>query len=71
VSESLLDDLAAESATTRINNLMKWLSEDRPDLFEAFSARVLRHKVATFLKTPDLPQAPKQALADYLMAERN
>lgn len=71
VSESLLEDLAAESATTRINNLIKWLSEDRADLFEAFSERVLRHKVAIFLELPDLPQAPKQALADYLMAELN
>ncbi|MFJ7284217.1 DUF4123 domain-containing protein [Pseudomonas sp. NPDC099000] len=71
VSESLLEDLAAESATTRINNLIKWLSEDRADLFEAFSERVLRHKVAIFLQAPDLPQAPKQALVDYLMAELN
>ncbi|AWM89903.1 hypothetical protein DJ564_03300 [Pseudomonas sp. 31-12] len=71
VSESLLEDLATESATTRINNLMKWLSEDRPDLFEAFSEHVLRHKVAIFLQAPDLPQAPKQDLADYLMAELN
>ncbi|MHC8324415.1 DUF4123 domain-containing protein [Pseudomonas sp. LB1P83] len=71
VSESLLEELATKSATTRINNLMKWLSEDRPDLFDAFSEPVLRHKVAIFLQTPDLPQAPKQALADYLMAELN
>jgi hypothetical protein len=71
VSESLLEELASESATTRINNLIKWLSEDRPDLFEAFSEHVLRHKVAIFLQTPDLPQAPKQALVDYLMAELN
>lgn len=71
VSESLLEDLAAESATTRINNLIKWLSEDRPDLFEAFSECVLRRKVAIFLQAPELPQAPKQALVDYLMAELN
>ncbi|MHC8392425.1 DUF4123 domain-containing protein [Pseudomonas sp. LB3P93] len=71
VTESLLEDLAAESTTTRINNLMKWLSEDRPDLFEALSEHVLRHKVAIFLQTPDLPQAPKQDLVDYLMAELN
>jgi hypothetical protein len=69
VSESLLKHLATESATTRINNLMKWLSEDRPDLYEAFSERVLRHKVAIFLQAPDLPQAPKSALVDYLIAE--
>ncbi|WP_095052834.1 DUF4123 domain-containing protein [Pseudomonas sp. Irchel s3b2] len=69
VSESLLKHLATESVTTRINNLMKWLSEDRPDLYEAFSERVLRHKVAIFLQAPDLPQAPKSALVDYLISE--
>ncbi|WLG85349.1 DUF4123 domain-containing protein [Pseudomonas cucumis] len=69
VSESLLNHLATESATTHINNLLKWLSEDRPDLYEAFSESVLRHKVASFLETPDLPQAPKSALVDYLMTE--
>ncbi|WP_030129435.1 DUF4123 domain-containing protein [Pseudomonas sp. QTF5] len=69
VSESLLEDLAAESATTHINNLLKWLSEDRPDLYEAFSERVLQHKVAIFLQAPDLPQAPKSALVDYLISE--
>jgi hypothetical protein len=69
VSESLLNHLATESATTRINNLMKWLSEDRPDLYEAFSESVLRHKVASFLETSDLPQAPKSALVDYLITE--
>lgn len=69
VSESLLKHLANESATTRLNNLMKWLSEDRPDLYEAFSEGVLRHKVASFLGMPDLPQAPKSALVDYLTME--
>jgi hypothetical protein len=69
VSESLLKFLADESATTRINNLLMWLSEDRPDLYEAFSPSVLRHKVALFLQTPELPQAPKSALVDYLMTE--
>ncbi|RON10682.1 hypothetical protein BK659_03990 [Pseudomonas brassicacearum] len=68
---ALLEQLAAQSAATRINNLLKWLSEDRPDLHEAFSESVLRHKVAIFLEAPDLPQAPKTALVDYLMAELN
>nr|WP_269137457.1 DUF4123 domain-containing protein [Pseudomonas sp. PGPR40] len=67
VSESLLKP--AESATTHINNLLKWLSEDRPDLYEAFSESVLQHKVAIFLQAPDLPQAPKSALVDYLISE--
>jgi hypothetical protein len=71
VPATLLNQLAAQSAVTRINNLLKWLSEDRPDLFEAFSEGVLRRKVAGFLELPGLPQAPKQALVDYLMAELN
>ncbi|VVQ31862.1 hypothetical protein PS943_02560 [Pseudomonas fluorescens] len=71
VSEPLLKRLGTEFATTRISNLLKWLSEERPDLFEAFSESVLRHKVAIFLEMPDLPQAPKTALVDYLMAELN
>ena len=33
-SESLLKQLAEESATTRINNLVKWLSEERPDFYD-------------------------------------
>ncbi|MBB3241655.1 hypothetical protein FHW68_003181 [Pseudomonas sp. Tn43] len=69
VSESLLKRLATETATTRINNLLKWLSEDRPDLYEAFSESVLRHKVTSLLETPDQPQVPKSALVDYLMTE--
>ncbi|MHC8356167.1 DUF4123 domain-containing protein [Pseudomonas sp. LB3P81] len=69
VSVALLDQLAEQSNTTRVNNLLKWLSEDRPDLFEAFSESVLRHKVVVFLGTPDLPPAPKSALVDYLIEE--
>ncbi|WP_283189715.1 DUF4123 domain-containing protein [Pseudomonas sp. PMCC200344] len=71
VSESLLKHLGTEFATTRISNLLKWLSEERPDLYEASSDSVLRHKVAIFLEASDLPQAPKTALVEYLMAELN
>lgn len=69
VSESLLERLAQKSATTRVDNLLKWLSEDRPDLYEAFSESVLRHKVANFLEAPDPPSALKSALVDYLITE--
>lgn len=66
---ALLEQLATQSEISRINNLLKWLSEERLDLFEAFPDSVLRHKVASFLEAPDLPAAPKQALVDFLMAE--
>lgn len=69
VSATLLEQLAEQSNSTLVSNLLKWLSEDRPDLFEAFSEDVLRHKVAIFLKGPDLPPAPKSALVDYLISE--
>ncbi|MNL16465.1 hypothetical protein D3C87_1375090 [compost metagenome] len=69
VPEALLRVLAAESAITLINNLLKWLDEDRPDLFEAFSEAVLRHKIAAFLQTPGLSDAPKSALVEFLFAE--
>lgn len=69
VSAKLLDQLGERSKATGVNNLLQWLSEDRPDLYEAFSERVLRHKVAIFLEAPDLPPAPKSALVDYLITE--
>lgn len=69
VPETLLQALAGESDITRVGNLLNWLSEERPDLFEAFSEPVLRHKIAAFLRTPDLPDAPKAALVEFFMAE--
>ena len=69
ISTTLLKHLCEHSNTTRLNNLLTWLSEDRPDLFEAFSESVLRHKVAIFLEEPGLPPAPKSALVDYLSME--
>jgi hypothetical protein len=69
VSESLLQHLGAEDASTLINNLVRWLSEEHPGLFEAFSEGVLRRKVEMFLATPDLPAGPKAELLEHLMAE--
>jgi hypothetical protein len=71
VSGSLLEQLGTEAVVTRVNNLLKWLSEDRPDLYEAFSESVLRRKVAIFLEASDLPEAPIAELLAYLMAELN
>lgn len=69
VPPALLEQLARQSSATLASNLIKWLSEDRPDLFEAFAESVLRHKVAMFLETPELPPVPKDECAEYLMAE--
>jgi hypothetical protein len=69
VSESLLQTLATEDAATRINNLMQWLSEEQPSVFEAFSEQVLRSKVANFLSSPDLAPVPKDEVLAYLLEE--
>jgi hypothetical protein len=68
VSESLLQKLGAEDAATRIGNLMQWLSEEQPSVFEAFSENVLRSKVANFLSQPELA-LPKDELLAYLVEE--
>lgn len=69
VPPTLLEQLARQSSATLASNLIKWLSEDRPDLFEAFAESVLRHKVMMFLETPELPPVPKDEWVEYLMAE--
>jgi Domain of unknown function (DUF4123) len=70
VPKSLLERLGTNDAATRINNLLTWLSEDRPDVFEAFSETVLRRKVARFLDGSEPSGRPKQALAEYLVEEQ-
>jgi len=69
VPETLLEQLGEHSNMTLLNNLLQWLSEDRPDVFEAFSECVLRRKVANFLAQPGLPPAPQSALVAFLAAE--
>ncbi|MEZ1317210.1 DUF4123 domain-containing protein [Pseudomonas fluorescens] len=71
VPETLLERLGEHSRATLLDNLLQWLSEDRPDLFEAFSECVLRQKVANFLVQPNLPLAPKSVLATFLEAQRD
>lgn len=69
VPESLLRQLGEEDASAQINNLLQWLSEEQPGVFEAFPESVLRSKVANFLQEPDLPSVPKEELLVYLMEE--
>lgn len=69
VPDALLQQLGAEDASARINNLLQWLSEEQPSVFEAFSENVLRSKVANFLQGPDLSPVPKAELLAYLMEE--
>lgn len=69
VPDSLLQALGVADSSTQLNNLMQWLSEEQPGVFEAFPEDVLRCKVANFLTRPELPPAPKAEVLAYLMEE--
>ncbi|WP_248751446.1 DUF4123 domain-containing protein [Pseudomonas sp. MWU15-20650] len=66
VPAPLLAHLAEQSAQVLVNNLLQWLEEQRPDLYTAFTATTLRHKVAYFARRP---QISHEALAGYLASE--
>lgn len=69
VPESLLQQLGDQDPSTQVSNVMQWLSEEQPGVFEAFPENVLSSKVANFLKAPDMPSAPKNELLAYLIEE--
>lgn len=70
VPQTLLDQLAAKDPSTLIDNLMQWLSEERPDIYAAFPQAVLRHKIARLVRRPDTPPALGEALLNHLIMEQ-
>jgi len=70
VPPALLNGFAGADSAARLSNLLKWLSEERPDVYELFSESVLRCKLKHFLHDLSLPDAPKHQCVDYLLAER-
>jgi hypothetical protein len=58
--------LGEQSSVTRVDNLLQWLKEQRPDLHSAFAPATLKHKVAHFVRRPDVSH---QALAAWLASE--
>ncbi|MBN2990911.1 DUF4123 domain-containing protein [Pseudomonas cedrina subsp. fulgida] len=66
VPAELLEHLAEQSPQTLIDNLRQWLEEQRPDLYTAFTATTLHHKVAYCARSADISH---EALADYLASE--
>lgn len=69
VPEALLQQLGADASTTLVSNLMQWLSEEQPGVFEAFPETVLRCKVANALAGRDSSPVSKEPLLAYLMEE--
>ena len=66
VPTALLAHMAEQSPQVLVGNLLQWLEEQRPDLYTAFAATTLRHKVGYFARGADTRPA---ALADYLAGE--
>ncbi|MDO7897929.1 DUF4123 domain-containing protein [Pseudomonas citrulli] len=67
VPGEVLESLADESTQCLLDNLLRWLDETHPHLVEQVDERILRRKVAHFLKAPGQPL--KVALLDYLALE--
>jgi hypothetical protein len=63
------ESLAQGSAETRLGNVVQWLSEEHPALFEAFPASVLRCKVRQFFQVSMSEESSLSALLAYLLAE--
>ncbi|WP_454867967.1 DUF4123 domain-containing protein [Pseudomonas farris] len=65
VPQKLLDELNEKNPVTIIDNLMKWLGDDCPELFFAFPESNLRHKVERFVRQ----QPNTEDLAERLAAQ--
>lgn len=66
VPAQVLEHLNDPSSVTRVDNLLQWLEEQCPDLHNALALATLKHKVAHFVRRPDVSH---QALAAWLVSE--
>ncbi|MCJ8205339.1 DUF4123 domain-containing protein [Pseudomonas sp. RGM2987] len=69
VPGAVLRAMAGHSTDCLRDNLLKWLSEEHPYLFERVDERILRRKVAHFLEALGPGEAPKAPLLGYLTQE--
>lgn len=69
VPTALLEAMAVHPTECLRDNLLQWLSEEHPYLFERVDERILRCKIAHFLETSGPDDAPKAPLLAYLMQE--
>lgn len=70
VPKGLLDGLSKDNPATLVSNLMQWLEEDRPDLYNAWPENNLKLKITRFVRRPDAPQNLKEALLNHLILEQ-
>lgn len=69
VPVALLDAMAEAPTDCLVDNVLTWLGEEHPDLFERVEPRILRRKIAHFLERTKPAAAPKASLQTYLMRE--
>nr|WP_189684807.1 DUF4123 domain-containing protein [Pseudomonas sp. SWRI99] len=70
VPKGLLEGLSKDNPATLVSNLMQWLEEDRPDLYNAWPENNLKLKITRFVRRPDAPQNLKEALINHLILEQ-
>ncbi|MBV4486333.1 DUF4123 domain-containing protein [Pseudomonas sp. SWRI153] len=61
--------LAQTDEGVRVANVLQWLSEEHPALFEDFPESVLRCKVGEFFKLSMSEDSSRSALLEFLLAE--
>nr|WP_189684772.1 DUF4123 domain-containing protein [Pseudomonas sp. SWRI99] len=61
--------LAATADNAQIGNVLQWLGEEHPALFEALPKPVLRCKIRRFLQIAASEESSSSALLDFLLAE--
>ncbi|MBC8996439.1 DUF4123 domain-containing protein [Pseudomonas sp. N40(2020)] len=61
--------LASAGDDVRVGNVVQWLSEEHPALFEAFPEAVLRCKIGQFFQRSTSEESSQSALLAYLLAE--
>uniref|UniRef100_UPI0013DF8DE9 DUF4123 domain-containing protein n=1 Tax=Pseudomonas viridiflava TaxID=33069 RepID=UPI0013DF8DE9 len=69
VPQPLLDKMKKKDPVTLIDNLMQWLSEERPDIYVAFPESILRHKIGHFVRRTDVSTSLNEALLNHLILE--
>ncbi|MQQ36399.1 DUF4123 domain-containing protein [Pseudomonas sp. SZ57] len=70
VPQPLLDQLTTKDPVALIDNLMQWLSEERPDIYVAFPESILRHKIDHFVRRTDISTSLNEALLNHLILEQ-
>ncbi|WP_164707058.1 DUF4123 domain-containing protein [Pseudomonas viridiflava] len=70
VPQPLLDQLTKKDPVTLIDNLMQWLTEERPDIYVAFPESILRRKIDHFVRSTDVSTSLNEALLNHLILEQ-